>query len=144
MSLRNDQNDIGQGQRSLCATHRLMPVIICAHYGKNPPRIERAVERTRQDVPYFSSLFLKNQGWITLKICVKIKGHYARHTLSCQWSFVSIAKSWLKDLGDRRSFLPNTEKSIQHYRSYRADTEGQMDGRGETNLPRNNFVVRGV
>ena len=35
----NDLEDIGQGQRSLYATHPLMVVIICAKYGKNPSRI---------------------------------------------------------------------------------------------------------
>ena len=35
----NDLEDIGQGQRSLYATHPLMLVIICAKYGKNPLRI---------------------------------------------------------------------------------------------------------
>ena len=34
----NDLQDIGQGQRSLCATYPLMLVIICAWYGKNPFR----------------------------------------------------------------------------------------------------------
>ena len=32
----NDLEDIGQGQRSLYATHPLILVIICAKYGKNP------------------------------------------------------------------------------------------------------------
>ena len=34
----NDLEDIGQGQRSLYATHPLIPVIICAKYGKNTSR----------------------------------------------------------------------------------------------------------
>ena len=34
----NDLEDIGQGQRSLYATHPLILVIICAKYGKNPSR----------------------------------------------------------------------------------------------------------
>ena len=34
----NDLEDIGQGQRSLYATHTLTLVIICAKYGKNPSR----------------------------------------------------------------------------------------------------------
>ena len=34
----NDLEDIGQGQRSLYATHPLILVIIRAKYGKNPPR----------------------------------------------------------------------------------------------------------
>ena len=34
----NDLEDIGQGQRSLYATHPLILVIICAAYGKNPLR----------------------------------------------------------------------------------------------------------
>ena len=34
----NDFEDIGQGQRSLYATHTLILVITCATYGKNPSR----------------------------------------------------------------------------------------------------------
>ena len=34
----NGLEDIGQGQRSLYATHPLILVIICAKYGKNPSR----------------------------------------------------------------------------------------------------------
>ena len=34
----NDLEDIGQGERSLYATHPLILVIICAKYGKNPWR----------------------------------------------------------------------------------------------------------
>ena len=34
----NDLENIGQGQRSLYATHPLMLVIICVKYGKNPSR----------------------------------------------------------------------------------------------------------
>ena len=34
----NDLQDIGQGQKSLYATHTLTLVIICAKYGKNPWR----------------------------------------------------------------------------------------------------------
>ena len=34
----NDLENIGQGQRSLYATHPLILVIICAKYGKNPSR----------------------------------------------------------------------------------------------------------
>ena len=42
----NDLEDIGQGQRSLHATHPFMLVIIWAKHGKNPSRTARAVERT--------------------------------------------------------------------------------------------------
>ena len=34
----NDLEDIGQGQRSLYATHPFILVIICAKYGKNSSR----------------------------------------------------------------------------------------------------------
>ena len=46
----NDLEDIGQGQRSLYATHSLILVIICAKYGKNPSRA----------VDYFSGSRPKN------------------------------------------------------------------------------------
>ena len=35
----NDLENIGQGQRSLHATHPLMLIMICAKYGKNASRI---------------------------------------------------------------------------------------------------------
>ena len=57
----NDIEDIGVGQRSLHVAHTLMLVIICAQYGKNPSRTVCAVERTRQDVPYFGS-FIESDG----------------------------------------------------------------------------------
>ena len=63
----NDLEGIGQGQRSLCMAHPLILVIMCAYYRKNPFRTVCAVEWTRQDVPYFSSL-LQSRGWMTLKI----------------------------------------------------------------------------
>ena len=43
-----DLEDIGQGHRSLHATHPLMLVIICAQYEKNPSRSVDARERTRK------------------------------------------------------------------------------------------------
>ena len=46
----NNLDDIGQGQRSLHATHLLKLVIICAKYEKNSSRTVSAVERTRQDL----------------------------------------------------------------------------------------------
>ena len=36
------------------------------------------------------AVILQSHGWKTLKICVKVKSHCARHTLTCQWSFVPI------------------------------------------------------
>ena len=45
-----DLKAIGQDQRSLCA----ILVLICAQYGNNSSRTVCAVERTQQDVPYFS------------------------------------------------------------------------------------------
>ena len=47
----NDLEDIGQGQRSLHATHLLMLVIIGIKYGKNPSRTVDATERTRFSRP---------------------------------------------------------------------------------------------
>ena len=56
----NDLEDISQDQRSLCMTHPLMIVVICAKYGENPCRTVCAVERTRQDATYFSSFIAKS------------------------------------------------------------------------------------
>ena len=55
----NDLEDIGQGQRSLYATHPLILVIICAKYGKNPSRTV--------------DFFFQGQGRKILKICQKFK-----------------------------------------------------------------------
>ena len=43
----NSLDDTGQGQRSLCVTHSLMLVIICALYGKNPSRTVGVTEQTQ-------------------------------------------------------------------------------------------------
>ena len=43
----NDLEDIGQGQRSLYATHLPLLVIICAKYGKNPSRTVDFFSRSR-------------------------------------------------------------------------------------------------
>ena len=43
----NDLEDIGQGQRSLYATHCLILVIICAKCGKNPSRTVDFFSRSR-------------------------------------------------------------------------------------------------
>ena len=56
----SSQNEnIGQGQRSLNATHSLILVIICAKYGKNPSRTV--------------DIFFQGQGRKILKICQKAK-----------------------------------------------------------------------
>ena len=55
----NDLKNIGQGQRSLHATHPLMLVIICAEYGKNPLRTV--------------DFFFKVKAEFFLKICQKFK-----------------------------------------------------------------------
>ena len=43
----NDLEDIGQGQRSLYATHLLLLVIICVKKGKNQLRTEDFFSRSR-------------------------------------------------------------------------------------------------
>ena len=55
----NDLEDIGQGQKSLYATHPLILVIICAKYGKNPSRTV--------------DFFFQGQGQKISKICQKFK-----------------------------------------------------------------------
>ena len=71
----NDLEDIDQGQRSSHATHLLMLLTICPNMEKNPSRT----------VDWHG---FQGQGQITLKIYVKVKGHYMQHTLSYLWSFV--------------------------------------------------------
>ena len=62
----NDLKDIGQGQRSLYATHPLILVIICAKYGKNPSRTV--------------DFFFQGQGRKISNLQILIK-HNTRHTL---------------------------------------------------------------
>ena len=122
----NDLEGTGQGQRLLRATHSLILVIICAKYGKNTSRTVHAVERTRQDVPYFISFTakpwlnaLKYSGQVQrmssathpltmVIICAKYGNNpprtvdaveRTRHDMSYFSSF--IAKSWLNDLEDK-------------------------------------------
>ena len=118
----NNHEDIGQGQRSLCATHPLMLVIIHAKYGKNSFRTVCAVKRTQQDVPYFSSFITKS--WLNdledksqaqrslhltlpLIICAKLGKLSSRtvHAVEQTWQDVPyfssfIAKSKQNDLKD--------------------------------------------
>ena len=56
----NNIEDINQAQRSSCATHPVILMIICAKYGKNSARTIYAVEQTRQDVPHFISVIGKS------------------------------------------------------------------------------------
>ena len=69
----NDLEDIGQGQRSLHATHLLMLVIICVKYGKNPSGTVDATERTRFSRPRPNDLEDIGQGQRSL---------YATHPLT--------------------------------------------------------------
>ena len=63
----NNLEDISQGQKSLCVTHPLMLVTMCAKYGKNWSRTVCAVEWTRQDALYFWRDFsgVKHTCWTT-------------------------------------------------------------------------------
>ena len=64
----NGLEDIGQGQRSLCMTHPLMLVIICAQYGKNPSRTVDVAEQTQHAGRTYFSNFIANHAWLTLKV----------------------------------------------------------------------------
>ena len=68
----NDLEDIGQGQRSLHATHLLMLVIICTKYGKNPSGTVDATEWTQFSRPRPNDLEDIGQGQRSL---------YATHPL---------------------------------------------------------------
>ena len=116
----HDLEDKGQSQRSLNVTHPLMPVIICAKYGKNPSR----TLWNGHDKMYHNSIFtaksllneLEDIGQQSLHathpltqviICTK----YGKNTNSTveaveqTWQDVPyfssfIVKSWLNDLED--------------------------------------------
>ena len=69
---KNDLVDIGQGQRSLHATHPLMLMMICARYGKNASRIvqggSRKIRIDLQLKTLQSRHDFQSQGQMTLKI----------------------------------------------------------------------------
>ena len=60
----HDFQDIGQGQRSLYATHPLILVITCAKYGKNPLRTVDLFFKVKADK---SKKFAKNSNFQILK-----------------------------------------------------------------------------
>ena len=62
----NDLEDIGQGQRSLNATHPLILVIICAKHGKNPSRTV--------------DIFYQGQGQKNSQNCQKFKFPESKNT----------------------------------------------------------------
>ena len=55
-----------EGQMSLCATHPLMLIIICAKYGKNSSRTVCAIEQTQ--MCHILAVVLWNHGWMTLML----------------------------------------------------------------------------
>ena len=69
----NDLEDIGQGQRSLHATHPLILVIICAKYGKNPLRTVDSFFKVKAE---FFLKFAKKSNFHILK-----KMYHATHPL---------------------------------------------------------------
>ena len=102
----NDFEDIGQGQRTLHATHPFMLVIICATYIKIPSRTVCTVEQTCQDVPYFSIFILKS--WLN-----DLEG-------------IGLGQRWLCITHPLMLVIICAKcgkKSIQNCRSYRADME---------------------
>ena len=118
-------NDL-EGQRSLHGTHPLTLVTICAKYEKNPSKTVCAVQRSRQDVPYFSS-FIANSSLNDLEDIGQ--GHYMTPSHASD----HLCLIW-KEL-------------IQNCRNYRANTACGTDGRTEWNQytpPHNNFFVLGV
>ena len=70
----NDLEDIGQGQRSLYATHPLILVIICGKYGKNPSRTVDFFFQGQGRNFFFK--FVKNSNFQILK-----KKEHATHPL---------------------------------------------------------------
>ena len=110
----NDLKDIGQGQRSLCVTHPLISVITCAQYGKNPSRTIRAVERTLNDLPYFSRFFF----------LFSVMAEWPRRYRSRSKFIMCDTPSHASD-----HLCLIWKESIQKCRNYGADTEFGMDGR---------------
>ena len=110
----NNLEDIGQGQRSLCATRHLMLVITCVQCGTNPSRNVRDEERTPQDMPNFCSFIAKS--WLNDLDDIGV----GQRSL-CSTHFLMLVIIFAK----------YGQKTIQNCKSYRADTACGKDGRTE-------------
>ena len=120
----NNLEDIGQGQRSLCATRHLMLVITCVQCGTNPSRNVRDEERTPQDMPNFCSFIAKS--WLNDLDDIGV----GQRSL-CSTHFLMLV-----------IFLPNMDKNqsrtakVTERTGHAGRTDGQRDvGPGEINIP---------
>ena len=105
----NDLEDIGEGQRSLCATHPLMLVIICIKYGKNPSRTVDATERTRFSRPRPNDLEDIGQGQRSLcathpLILVIICGKYGKNPSRTVDFFFKVKTEFFKKIAKNSNF----------------------------------------
>ena len=87
----NDLEDIGQGQRSWCATHTLMVVIVCAYYEKNPSITVDVTERTR----HAGRTDGRTDGWSETSIPPKQLPCIIKHESSASMAFVWGIHWWL-------------------------------------------------
>ena len=114
------------------STYPLMLVIICDKYGKNPPRTVHAVWQTWKYVPNILAVSLQIHSRRTLKLQVKLKGHYMQHTLSCWWSFVPNMDRINPELLVLQSRHAKRDWQTDRWRDKRADR--QREGWSETNI----------
>ena len=164
----NDLEDIGQGQRSLYATHPLILVMIFAKYGKNPSRTVIFFFNVKAEkFPKFA----KNSNFQILKktwnathplmiaiICAKYKKNPSRTVDATERTRFS--KSRPNDLGRYRwrskVIVCDTpshgsdhlwliwKESIQNCRCYRADMAGGTDGRTDGRTDRQTDGVKPI
>ena len=104
-------------------THPLMLVIICAKYGKDPSRTVCSVERTQEDVPYFSIFIAKSWLYDLEDIGQGQRSLCATHPLMLVIICVWYRKNPSRPVGV-------TERTQYAGRTYR-----RMDGRSEINIP---------
>ena len=158
----NDLEDIGQGQRSLYATHPLIPVIICAIYGKNRSRtvdffFQGQGRKIWKKFKFSDSEKHATHPLIIVIICAKYKKNPLRTVDATERTRFSKSRpNDLEDIGQgQRSshathllmlviicikYGKNPSRTVDVTDPTRQ--AGQTDGRSETNIPPNNFVVK--
>ena len=126
-------------------------VITCPHPYLKLKQLERIRSEIPPAAPWLLVLVIHIRSQV--KTSKKIQS-YKFKKIAKKWDFVilqeTIHATYLHKLLDKM-YIWNG--SNQNCRRYRADvwcgtdagwTDGQTDGRSETNIPSNNFVVRGV
>ena len=135
----NDLEDIGQGQRSLYATHPLIRVIICAKYGKNPSRTVDFFFKVKAK-KFQKFKFPDSEKNVTRNTPSNDSDHLCqiqKVMAEWPWRYRSRSKVIVCDTPSHGSdhLWLIWKESIQNCRCYRADTAGGTDGRTDRVKP---------